>query len=132
LVTPIANRNHDVSHNTVSPVKTPPVPTTNATSGSNMSLSDDNNSLSSTSSSTLILEGRDENLKITFPEGQQNPLRCLEMAVEHSSLMGGKTVHGVVSGAAANNNGVRNIYQCPLCDYSTLSRYETLMLTPSS
>lgn len=123
LVTPIANRSHVVGHNTVSPVKTPPIPTTNASSVLNTSLSDDNNSLSS-SSSTLVLDRQDEDFKMMLPEGQQNPLRCLEMAVEQSSVMGGKRVHGVLPGAGASSNGVRNIYQCPLCDYSTLSRYD--------
>lgn len=125
LVTPTANRSHVVSHNSVSPVKTPPISTTNTSSVLNTSFSDDNNSLSSsTSSSTLVLDGRDENFKMILPEGQQNPLRCLEMAVEQSSIMGGKRVHGVIPGAGATSNGVRNIYQCPLCDYSTLSRYD--------
>jgi hypothetical protein len=62
---------------------------------------------------------------MTLPEEQQNPLRCLETAVEQSSIMGGKRVHGFAPGTGASNNGVRNIYQCPLCDYSTLSRYDS-------
>jgi hypothetical protein len=106
------------SHN----MKTPSIPDTNAPPGLYSSFSDDN-SRSSTSSSTLMLDGGNEYLKMTPPEGEQNPLRCLEMAVEQSSAMGStRGDAGAASGVGAGNNGVRNIYQCPLCDYTTLSR----------
>ncbi|XP_021935447.1 protein hunchback isoform X2 [Zootermopsis nevadensis] len=109
-----------LSHNT----KTPPIANTNALPGLNSSLSDDN-SRSSTSSSTMMVDGGNEYFKMTLPEGEQYPLRCLEMAVEQSSIMGGMRGDGeAASGTGAGNNGVRNIYQCPLCDYTTLSRID--------
>lgn len=139
VVTPIGNRIHSVSQNVVSPshctqspvfdspaklsshnnIKTPPIPDTNAPPGLNSSLSDDNSRSSSSSSSTLMSVGGNEYFKMTSPEGEQNPLKCLEMAVEQSPIMGRTRGDG---GAGAGNNGVRNIYQCPLCDYTTLSR----------
>jgi hypothetical protein len=130
LVTPVANRNQNVSpnhgtqsHMFDSPVrisshsnmKTPPMHAMNATPVSNTGSSDDN-SLSSTSS-TMMQDGGRENYKLTLHEGEQSPLRCLEMTVEQSSVLA-----GVPSGPGVGNTGVRNVYQCPLCDYTTLSR----------
>jgi hypothetical protein len=137
----VANRNHVVNQNIVSenhcaqrhtcdsPVrisphnnmKTPPMHVTNATPGLHPGFSDDNSRSSSTSSSTLMLDGGNENFRMTLHEGEQSALRCLEMTVEQSSVMGGMRA-GVASGPGAGNNGVRNVYQCPLCDYTTLSR----------
>jgi hypothetical protein len=135
LATPVANRNqNDVSPNHSaqshifdSPVrisshnnmKTSPMHAINATPVSNTGSSDDNSR--SSSSSTMMQDGVRENYKMTLHEGEQSPLRCLEMTVEQSSVMGGMKA-GVPSGPGAGNNAVRNVYQCPLCDYTTLSR----------
>jgi hypothetical protein len=141
VITPVANGNHVVNQNIVSPnhrpqshmfespvrnsshnnMKTPPIHGLNATPGSNTGFSDDNSRSSSTSSSTLMLDGGNENYKMTLQDGEQSPLRCLEMTVEQSSSMGGLRT-GIVSGLGVGNNGVRNVYQCPLCEYTTLSR----------
>jgi hypothetical protein len=138
LVTPVANRNHVANQNVVSPnhgaqshifdspvrissrnnMKTPPMHAINATAISNTGSSDDSRS---SSSSITMQDGGSENYKMTLHEEEQSPLRCLEMTVEQSTVMGGMKA-AVPSGPGVGNNGVRNVYQCPLCDYTTISR----------
>lgn len=135
----LANRSPVISRITVSPnpqshmfgspvrtfshnMKIPTISDTNASQGLNYSISDDN-SRSSSSSSTMMLDGGHEYFKLTPSEGQKNPLRCLQMAVEQSPIMSSTRDDGeAVSYTGAGNNGVRNTYQCPLCEYTTLSR----------
>jgi hypothetical protein len=44
-----------------------------------------------------MLDGGNENFKMTLHEGEQSSLRCLEMAMEQYSVMGGMRA-GVASG----------------------------------
>ncbi|XP_069676651.1 protein hunchback [Periplaneta americana] len=99
-------------------MKTPPGNETNAPPGLNPGLSDNSRSPSVSSSSPSLMDEDNEYYKMQEAEERQNPMACLELVVEQTPNMGEVTPGG------SSTNGMRNIFQCPLCSYSTHSRIE--------
>ncbi|PSN42713.1 hypothetical protein C0J52_14305 [Blattella germanica] len=83
--------------------------------------SDDNNSRSSSafSSTESMIETENDNY-IQAPTHGQDPLKCLQMTVEQTTM---GAANNEMSSASVSMSH-RNLFQCTFCDFNTVSRAE--------